>query len=51
MIMKIKVITAGNCMMCGEPIKIVTRKDNNKIPNIFFCQKCEKRRKESEDKE
>lgn len=45
--MNIKVIIAGNCMMYGEPIKIVTRKDDNKIPNIFFCQKCEKRRKEN----
>lgn len=45
--MNVKVITAGNCMICGESIKIVTKKDN-KIPNIFFCQKCEKRRKARE---
>lgn len=32
--MNIKVINAGNCMICGREIKIAT--------NIFFCYKCKK---------
>jgi len=40
----IKVINAGNCMICGREIKIVTKRENNKFPNIFFCHECEKRR-------
>lgn len=42
--MNIKVINAGNCMICGREIKIVTKRGNNKFPNIFFCPKCEKQR-------
>ncbi len=38
----IKVIYAGNCMLCGRQIKIVTKRGDNKFPNIFFCQKCER---------
>ena len=34
----------GNCMICGREIKIVTKRGNNKFPNIFFCPGCEKRR-------
>lgn len=56
--MNIKVINAGSCMLCGQEIKIVTKRGNNKFPNIFFCPRCEKRRikkdklqTESEDKE
>lgn len=30
----IKVINAGNCMICGREIKSVTK--------IFFCPKCKK---------
>jgi hypothetical protein len=42
--MKIEVINAGNCMLCGREIKIVTRKKSNEFPNIFFCSRCERRR-------
>ena len=42
--MSIKVINAGNCMICGREIKIVTNKEKEKYPNIFFCPRCEKRR-------
>lgn len=55
--MNVKVINAGNCMVCGREIKIITKKNNNKFPNIFFCPKCEKQRvnkgkpQESEDKD
>lgn len=47
--MKIKVINAGNCMLCGKEIKIVTKQGNNKFPNIFFCPRCEKRRQKKDD--
>ena len=40
----IKVINAGNCMLCGRKITIDTCKGGNKLPNIFFCPKCEKQR-------
>ena len=40
--LNIKVINAGNCMICGRKIKIVTKKKNNIFPDIFFCPKCEK---------
>ena len=49
----IKVINAGNCMICGREIKIVTNKKNKKYPNILFCPRCDERRlkkqKESEE--
>ena len=41
--MNIKVINAGNCMICGKEIKIVASRGNNKLPNIFFCPECEKK--------
>ena len=41
--MTIKVINAGNCMLCGQKIKIVVRRKNSKFPNIFFCPECERR--------
>lgn len=53
--MEIKVINAGNCIICGREIKIVARRGNGKTPNIFFCQSCvhrvskEKYKAESED--
>lgn len=56
----IKVVNAGNCIICGGEIKIVTRKKHYKFPNILFCQKCDELRlkrqankeiKESEVKE
>lgn len=40
----IKVINAGNCMLCGREIKMIERRGNNKFPDIFFCPECEKRR-------
>jgi len=43
--MTIKVINAGNCMICGREIKIVARKDN-KFPNVFFCRECEQKLEE-----
>lgn len=42
--MNIKVINAGNCMICGKEIKIFTKREENKFPNIFFCPKCERQR-------
>jgi DNA-directed RNA polymerase subunit RPC12/RpoP len=50
---KIKVINAGRCMLCGKEIKIVAKRSNNKFPNVFFCPRCEERRvkKEKENKE
>lgn len=41
--MNIKIINAGNCMLCGREIKIVTKRDT-KFPNVFFCPRCEKQR-------
>lgn len=35
--MKVKVVNAGKCLICGKKIKITRRK----IPNIFFCSECE----------
>lgn len=46
--MTIKVINAGKCMLCGREIKIVTKRDNTEFPNVFFCQRCEKRRVEKD---
>ena len=39
--MNIKVINVGNCLICGREIKIVTKRESNKLPNIFFCPRCE----------
>lgn len=53
--MKIKVVTAGNCMICGKPIKLAVPIGYDKFPNVFFCKKCEpeieydKKRPESEE--
>jgi hypothetical protein len=41
--MDIKVINAGNCVICGREIKIVARRSRGKLPNIFFCTRCEHR--------
>ena len=41
--MKIKVVNAGNCILCGKPIELKDTKDTDKLPNIFFCQECEKK--------
>lgn len=42
--MNIKVINAGNCMLCGRQIKIVAKRGDNKFPDIFFCPRCERLR-------
>ena len=39
--MKVKVVNAGNCIICGKPIKLVVPKDRDKISNVCFCRKCE----------
>ena len=39
--MKFKVVTAGKCIICGKPIKLITPKDSSKFPNVLFCQQCE----------
>lgn len=39
--MEIKVVNAGNCMICGKPIKLAVPRGHNKLPNIFFCKECE----------
>ena len=49
--MNIKVINAGNCMLCGKEIRIVIRRASNKLPNIFFCPRCEHRVNKEADKE
>lgn len=41
--MNIKIINAGNCILCGREIKIVTNKKSDKFPKIFFCPRCEHR--------
>lgn len=41
----IKVINAGKCMLCGKQIKIDTKQCGGKLPNIFFCLKCERKLK------
>jgi len=38
--LKIEVVNAGNCMICGKPIKLAVPIDYNKLPDIFFCRKC-----------
>lgn len=45
--MIIKVITAGNCMLCGREIKIVIKQGNNKVPDIFFCARCKRKVKKA----
>ena len=41
--MEIKVVNAGDCMICGKQIQLVVPRGYNKLPNIFFCPECEKR--------
>ena len=40
--MNIDIVNAGNCMICGKPIKIVPVRGNSKFTNVFFCRECEK---------
>lgn len=49
--MIIKVINAGNCILCGREIKITVRRGNNKFPDIFFCPECEQKVKKAESQE
>ena len=40
--MKIKIVNAGNCIICGKPIKLVVPITTvNFAKNICFCRKCE----------
>lgn len=43
--MKIEVVNAGKCMICGKPIKLAVPKGYSKLPNIFFCKECESKLK------
>ena len=47
-IREVKVINVGNCMMCGNPIRIIPRRGNGITPNIFFCSNCERLAAQSE---
>lgn len=53
--MKIKVVNAGKCMICGRPIKLVVPIDSSKLPTICLCRKCkpeleyDQKRPESEE--
>lgn len=38
--MKIKVVNAGKCIICGKPIKLVVPIDYDKLSSIAFCKKC-----------
>lgn len=40
--MKVKVVNAGKCMLCGKEIKI---HKNDIFPNILFCSECENKLK------
>ena len=40
---KITIVNAGNCVLCGREIKIVTNRGKKEYPNIFFCPRCERR--------
>ena len=44
--MKIKVVNAGKCMICGKPIKLVVPIDCNKLPNVYLCRKCKPKSEE-----
>ena len=48
--MNIKIINAGNCILCGREIKIVTNKKSDKFPKIFFCPRCEHRVNKEKEK-
>lgn len=41
--MKTKIVNAGNCIMCGEEIKIVAKRGGAKSPNIFLCDECKRK--------
>lgn len=55
--MEIKVVDAGNCMICGKPIKLAVPIRHSKLPTIYFCKECQPelkydlKRPESEDEE
>jgi len=49
--LNIKVVNAGKCMMCGKPIKLVVHRGYRKLPNILFCEECDQKRQEQENKE
>jgi len=49
--MKIKVINAGNCMLCGREIKIKANVISNELPNVLFCSECENKIKENKSNE
>lgn len=34
--MEFEVINAGNCMLCGKPIKL----NDGDFPDVFFCKRC-----------
>lgn len=38
--MKIKVVNAGSCMICGKPIKLVVPRGHNKLLNVCLCREC-----------
>lgn len=54
--MKIEVVNAGNCIICGKPIKLAVPIGYSKLSNICFCKKCgpklkyDRKRPESEVK-
>lgn len=39
--MKAKIITAGNCPICGKPIEM--EKGNEKHQRLFLCSECGKK--------
>lgn len=39
---KLKVINAGNCLLCKRPIKTVDC--DSGVANIFFCKECNDKR-------
>lgn len=41
--MKLKIIHAGNCMMCGKQIELEDTKDSDKLLDVFFCAECAKK--------
>lgn len=42
--MKAKIITAGNCPICGKPIEM--EKGNEKHQRLFLCSECGKKSEE-----
>lgn len=43
--MEVKVITAGNCPLCGKPIDMVDA--TGKLQRIFMCSECAKKNEEN----